>query len=53
MPVIINDQQEGSGNYNPHETWLSSTGSGAGGKERLEGILIERDNKMYTSQWNI
>lgn len=34
MPVIINDQQEGSGNYNPHETWLSSSGSGAGGEER-------------------
>lgn len=24
----MNDQQEGSGNYNPHETWLSSPGSG-------------------------
>lgn len=41
MPVIINDQLEGLGSYNPHETWLSCTRSGAGGKERLEGILIE------------
>lgn len=48
MPVIIHDQQEGSGNCNPHETWLSSTGSWAGGKERLEGILIEREIRRCT-----
>lgn len=52
MPVIINDQQEDLGNYNPLETWLSSPASGAGGEKSLEEILVERD-KMYISQWYI
>lgn len=35
MPVIINDQQEASGNYNPLETWLRRPESWEGGKKGL------------------